>query len=115
MQEYKSGNTKFHEFNYCCESQSCKDGGPQKISRWSFDVWENRNINYYRAHLPHGNKHYLIQGSSNAWTRLYYDAPDMGALIRSPIIELPYLAPQEPLLECLESCLKKMMTYIIFK
>lgn len=113
-QDYKRGNETISEFSYSCNFKPCQDSSPQKVSRWFFQAWEGRNINYYRAHLPWGDKHYFIQGSSNAWTRLFYDAPSMGALVRAPIMELPYIAPQEPLLESLESCLKKMMNFIIF-
>lgn len=113
-QEYKKGKETIQEIHYCCEDEDCKKLGPQNHPRWDFMHWEGREINYYRAHMSYAGKHYIIQGSSNAWTRLFYDAPNMGAMVRSPIMEMPYIPLQEPLLDHLETILKKMMMLIIF-
>ena len=114
LQEFKRGKDVVYEFYYHCDYLPCQEYGPQKMSRWSFHIWEGRYVNYYRARLPKDDKFYIIRGNSNAWTRLFYDAANNGAMMQAPILEIPYVPLQEPLNSFLDSLLHKMDRLIIF-
>lgn len=115
IQEFGKGIKLFKELSYSCEYLPCKEQGPQKVSRWYFECWENHPINYYRAHLSINDKHYIVRGTAaGAWTKLYYDIPALGAMMQSSILNLPYTLPQEPLSDFLQHLLKKMLNYIVF-
>lgn len=114
MQEFKRGKEIVYEFYYHCDYLPCQEYGAQKMSRWSFHIWDGNNINYYQARLSKDDKFYIIRGCSNAWTRLFYDVSSNGAMVQSPILEIPYVPPQEPLTVFLNSLLHKMNKLIIF-
>jgi hypothetical protein len=104
--------------NYSCQNEVCQKESPQECARWTIDVNLEGDIIWYAARLKIKETNYVITSERYRpapGSRLYYDAPDYGALIRVPMVEVAcFLEPKEPLHECLVGYVEKLIGYIVF-
>ena len=109
------GGIEKRELSLRCISKDCSSHNPQKIMPWILDFMEHSSqITYYQACISHNNKHYILQAGLG-FTKLYYNVPNAGALVQSPLVHLSYMLKlQDPYEDYLKQHLQKLVTYLVF-
>jgi hypothetical protein len=98
------------------------DLAPQSFTRWTVDIDYQGKTVYYSIRVKYRNKNYILVSRYHNFktlsypvTRLFYDAPNMGAMVQPAIIEVPYfLELKEPYVECIQQHINKLLGYVIF-